>query len=238
MKQSAIGGGVFNEASNESDGVMEHSLQTAQARDIIKNDWTESDYYAQAEGWLSAFWGEQTSFSRAFASLDLTRVVDLACGRGRHTEQILSKAGFVTLIDVNETNIEACKKRFAQYNNVAFLVGSGSDLGEIPSASQTALFCYDAMVHFELEDVISYLRDTYRILRPGGRALFHYSNYTGNPGGNYHDNPHWRNFGSEAVFKHFAMRVGFKVLSSETFSWGSDAKPQQLDALTLLERIG
>jgi ubiquinone/menaquinone biosynthesis C-methylase UbiE len=206
---------------------------------MLKADFQENDYYyasAETEDWLTVFWGDVSPFAKAFAHLDLKHVVELACGRGRHTAQIVSRAGTIILVDINDTNVEACKKRFADHKNIRYFVCSGSDLSDIPSASQTALFCYDSMVHFELEDVISYLKETSRILCPGGRALFHYSNNSQNPGSSYRDNPHWRNFGSEPTFRHLAIRSGFRVLSSEILPWGEGPDfVEALDALTLLE---
>jgi hypothetical protein len=46
-----------------------------------------------------------------------------------------------------------------------------------------------AMVHFEYDAVISYIQDGFRILKYGGRALFHHSNLDTRPDFDYKDNP-------------------------------------------------
>jgi SAM-dependent methyltransferase len=207
----------------------------ADARRVIKADWADSPYYAQSEiANDPVFWGPHFPFLAMFEQLDLSRVIELACGHGRHSARFADRAGQITLVDINEPNIAACRARFAGRDNVSFLVCSGSDLMPLTSGGYTAVFCYDAMVHFELHDIIAYLEEIQRVLVPGGRALLHYSNYTGNPGGSYHDNPHWRNFNSEPLFRHLAMRSGFTVCSSHLLDW---ADSTGLDAVTLIEKV-
>lgn len=122
------------------------------------------------------FWGEDSVFRRKFETLDLRRVIDLGCGHGRHTAQIIDRAGHVTLVDANPRCIEVCRKRFDGCENVSFVLNSGFDLVAIPSGSVTSVFSYDAMVHFEPMDVIGYINELSRVLTTGGRALLHYSN--------------------------------------------------------------
>lgn len=206
-------------------------------RNEIKQHWDHHPYYASAEEWVHEFWGADTRFLRLFKELDLSSVLDLACGHGRHSAQILGKVGPITVSDINASNIEACKKRFSGQKNVKYHVGSGSDFKGIGDTSLTAIFCYDAMVHFEIADVWSYVNDCARVLKKGGRALFHYSNYSANPGGHYRDNPHSRTFCSEAAFRHFASRAGLDVVCSETFGWGAPGLyVPGMDALTLLQK--
>jgi ubiquinone/menaquinone biosynthesis C-methylase UbiE len=207
------------------------------ARSTIKDDWKVSPYYEIAEHYNYFFWDKTSPFAVQFAKLDCRSLLELACGHGRHTDQIINRVGDVTLVDINEENIEACRKRFGERAGVTYLVNSGSDLSAVADGSKTAVFCYDAMVHFEIDDVIAYLKEIYRVLAPGGRALLHYSNYDKAPGNSYHDNPHWRNFNSERLFKHLAIRWGFSILNSEVMNWGFDAEMvTDLDALTLIEK--
>jgi SAM-dependent methyltransferase len=207
-------------------------------RGSIQADWAEHRYYEEAERprMLATFWGPQSLFRRWFETLDLTNVIEVACGRGLHAAQIVDRVGRLTLVDVNEINIAACRERFCGRDNVAFLCNSGGDLLGMADSSATAVYCYDAMVHFEATDVIGYLAEFHRVLRPGGRSLLHYSNFDGNPGGFYRDNPGHRNFFSEKMMRHFADRAGHKVLEHAVFPWalGPDGPPT--DGLILLQR--
>jgi SAM-dependent methyltransferase len=208
-------------------------------RDQIKTDWTDSPYYDRAEknDWLDGFWAPQGLFFSKFVKLDLTNVVELACGHGRHAAKCIDNVGHITLIDVNDTNIDACRKRFAGNPKVSYLVNDGSSLSAIASDSLTSVFCYDAMVHFEAADVIAYVGEIARVLKTGGRALLHYSNCDLFPEGNYKDTPHWRNFFSEKMMRHFANRAGFEVLSSDIFCLGVEGLDIKIaDAVTLFEK--
>ena len=99
--------------------------------------------------------------------LDLTFVVELACGRGRHAERLINRLGTGRYLgtDILLSNVEACRERVGRSDQIAFYPTDGISL-PLPDKTATALFCYDAMVHFDIEIIIAYLRDTARILSP------------------------------------------------------------------------
>lgn len=205
----------------------------------INDDWRRSNYYddAEAPGGDRSFWSDARPFERMFRTLDRRVLVELACGHGRHTAFLLrqpaySDTGRIFLLDVNKENTEFCRERFAGVRAVAVCTNSGHDFQPIGDGEATAIFCYDAMVHFEYDTVISYIKDARRILSVGGRALFHHSNYDKAPGNLYRDNPDWRNFMSKALFAHVAMRSGFTVLEQVVLDWTTP----ESDCLTLLEK--
>lgn len=191
-------------------------------------------YYDRAEqsDWVAGFWDESTPFRRLFSQLDLTMAIELACGHGRHAAQIADRVGGLVLMDVNDTNVAHCLQRFAGYDRIAAVQNSGADFRPLPDGFATAIYCYDAMVHFEMDVVASYLRDTARVLRSGGRALYHHSNYDRAPGSNHREAPGARNFMSQALFVHLSVRAGLRVLESTIMDWDAPAT----DALTLLEK--
>jgi ubiquinone/menaquinone biosynthesis C-methylase UbiE len=215
------------------------SPSVVKIRERLAKDHISTPYYGEAErpDRLDIFWAAGI-FRDRFDQLDLTRVVELACGHGRHTAQFVNRAESVTLVDVVAQNIEACRARFAGRLNVAFLVNDGTSLRGIADSSATAVFSYDSMVHFEAMDIISYLNEIGRVLCPGGRALLHYSNCEDFPEGTYIDQQHWRNFFSEKMMRHFGSRSGFKILSSQTTPWPpSHVNAPRIDAVTLLEKL-
>jgi SAM-dependent methyltransferase len=207
-------------------------------RDAIRRDWSEHRYYRQAEDdeWLAPFWAGDSPFRRQVEHLDLACVIEIGCGRGRHSAQIADQAGRLFLVDINPSNIEACTQRFAGRDHVACICNQGGDLSAIANDAATAAFSYDAMVHFEASDVLTYLSELHRVLRPAGRALLHYSNYEDNPGGFYRDNPGHRNFFSERMMRHFADRAGFAVEYHSIFAWPLGAQGYATDGLVLLRK--
>jgi len=199
----------------------------------INRDWDGAPYYAKAENWLGFFWSPDKPVRKYFNRLDLSRTIELACGHGRHAAQCLDRVGEITLVDVNESNIAHCRQRFAGDPRVRCLVNNGHDLAGCGTGAHTSLFCYDAMVHFELLDVFDYIREMHRVLIPGGLALLHVSNNMQNPGGFYQQNDRWRNFGSVDVVRHVADRLDMPCIAHEIFDWGGSPK---VDGLVLLER--
>lgn len=201
----------------------------------IQDDWDGSPYYVHADdvAWLAPFWAEGSPFLALFRQLRLDAVLELACGHGRHAAQALPMLGRITLVDVLASNIDACRARFGADPRVQYLVNNGNDLPGIADGSITALYCYDAMVHFELLDVLAYLREAARVLAPAGRALLHVSNNQENPEASYRDNRHWRNFGGLDVIRHLAVRCGLTVLAAQPLDWQGEP---QLDGLLLLEK--
>lgn len=214
----------------------------------VADAWIEAPYYEQSEEWLYMFWDKNHKekgeiFSRFFDTLDKRHLVELACGHGRHTNHILNDPVYglevedVRLLDINEENIRFCKERFANCPKVSLFHNNGYDLRPLEDESATAIFSYDAMVHFEYDTVFSYIREAHRVLVPGGRALFHHSNLDKFPGTTYMQNPSWRNFMSKNLFAHVARLTGFYVRGQKTLEWGSSAHAKDIDCVTLLEKL-
>lgn len=192
-------------------------------------------YFARAESAesLATFWAEDSLFRRRFDTLNLESVIELACGRGRHVPQYIGRAGRVTLVDILRKNIDLCKERFAGNGKISYLVNDGKSLAGLPSDSYTAVFSYDAMVHFELLDIFSYLKEMNRVLRRGGRALIHHSNNTKSHKLLFETAEHGRNYMSKDLFAYLAFRAGLEVVEQDVFDWGDSPS---LDCLSLVEK--
>jgi ubiquinone/menaquinone biosynthesis C-methylase UbiE len=164
---------------------------------------------------------------------DLSRAIDFAAGYGRNTRKLLAEgAGHVTMVDVNVDCINHLKTAF-QDDNTAILQVDGLSLIGLDSGGYSFLYTFDAMVHFDLEIVISYLFEFNRVLQDGAYALVHHSNYTGSPGEDFRKNPHWRNFMDATIFKHIARRAGFEIVEQNTTAWGGI---EGLDCITILRK--
>lgn len=195
-----------------------------------------NNYFLVAEDkeHMDIFWKNDSLFYQLFSHLNLEKVVELACGRGRHVPEYLSKAQSIVLVDILKKNIDYCKQRFCSENIIQYYVNNGFDLKEIESDSCTALFTYDAMVHFEMMDIFQYLLETKRILRKGGKALFHHSNNTDNYNVTFSSGRHGRNYMSKQLFAHLADRAGLMVLEQHVIDWAGE---KELDCVTLVEKV-
>lgn len=199
--------------------------------------WDESPYYGKAEDWTWLFWDRNHPFLPLFEQLDLSSVLELACGHGRHSEALLNAypdaVQELHLMDILESNIEFCKNRFREKDKVKFHVNSGSSFDNIESESLTSIFCYDAMVHFHREVVESYLFSATKVLRKDGRALFHHSNYTDDPDSVFGANPHARAFMSQHLIQKYANNAGLVIVEQHVIDWGTS---KNLDCITLFEK--
>jgi len=204
----------------------------SQSIETVKAPWVGSNYYQEAERWTFVFWDAGRPFRKWFDRLDLTDTIDLACGHGRHGEKSAPLCGRLTMIDVLPENVDVCRRRLGHLANVDFASTEGASY-PVPNASVSAIYCYDAMVHFSPMIVESYLTDTARVLRPGGMALFHHSNYAAPTDQHYGLNPHARNHMTLAQFSEMAQRAGLAVSDQMPLAWGGEA---DLDGLTLVQR--
>src|ERR1700733_8772449 len=219
-------------------GLVRSSPIIEKYRSLLRDSHIESSYYGCAESseWLGEFWRESGTFKPLFDQLNLTSVVELACGHGRHSAQVVDRVGSLTLVDINRSNIEFCIDRFSAYRNIRFVINNGTDLIDLDDGQYTSLFCYDSMVHFEAFDTISYVMEISRILVSGGRALLHYSVNESNPEESFDSDPAWRNFFSEPLMRHAASRANFGVLERKIFDWPVGSANSKTDGLILLEK--
>jgi ubiquinone/menaquinone biosynthesis C-methylase UbiE len=199
----------------------------------VAEAWAESTYYNDAERWTFLFWAPHTEFRRLFDKLDLTYVIELACGHGRHSENIVQQAGRIVLMDIFESNLEFCRNRLGSNPKLSYIRGDGGTFRPVDDNSVTAIFCYDAMVHFSPAMVRSYLHDAARVLRPGGKALFHHSNYPAPQDRHYGQNPHARNHMTAALFAAYVQAAGLSVVETKVIPWSGQA---DLDALSLVRK--
>ena len=201
--------------------------------EVVGEAWKKSAYYADAEQWTFIFWDADQPFRSFFDRLDLRAVLELACGHGRHSEIVASKSSSLTLMDIHPENLDSCRARLAGSGNVRFLTNSDYDFVPVEDGSLSAIFCYDAMVHFSPDLIASYLVDAARVLKPGGRALFHHSNRDADPDVHYGQNLQARNRMTLARFAELADQAGLMVMDARPIDWAGIA---ELDGLTLVRK--
>jgi SAM-dependent methyltransferase len=192
--------------------------------------WTaKHEYFALAEVTYDEVW--RTLISPFLDDCDLSSTIDLAAGHGRNSRKLAERADRLLILDIQSDNVATCRRRFSGLPNVTCAKNNGYDLHPAEDEAWTLVFCFDSMVHFEPEVVRSYLRDTRRVLRRGGRGFFHHSNYV--LGKDWPANPHARNYMSADLFAGFAEAEGLAVVRQSVFDWGH---VPELDCITLVEK--
>jgi ubiquinone/menaquinone biosynthesis C-methylase UbiE len=220
---------------NESKNKNEHLSKIVASEAFHWGNNVAVDYHGLAASHMDAHWSTIIFPILSSYQIDMSETIDFACGRGRNARKLKKAgAGNLTLVDVNAENIDYCDQNLVPLGGYSTFLNNGYDLHPLPSQAYTFVYSFDAMVHFDLEIVLSYITEFARVLRPGGFAFIHHSNFTGNPGGSFQQNPHWRNFMSAAIFKHAAVHSGSDVLRQETFAWGGVA---DIDCITVMRRL-
>ncbi|MBG0810181.1 class I SAM-dependent methyltransferase [Methylosinus sp. H3A] len=73
--------------------------------------------------------------------------------------------------DVAENMLGHIRQRLAAFDNVRTVATSGFDLSAVPDASVDVVYSTVVFMHLEEWDRYSYIKEGFRILRPGGRML-------------------------------------------------------------------
>jgi ubiquinone/menaquinone biosynthesis C-methylase UbiE len=74
-------------------------------------------------------------------------------------------------VDVSENMLGHIRRRLAKFNNVRTVASSGYDLAPIPDQSVDLVYCTVVFMHLDEWERYNYIREGFRILRPGGRML-------------------------------------------------------------------
>lgn len=166
-------------------------------------------------------------------------MADLASGAGGIALTTISKLqerGYtierLVLIDVLQTNLDAAsqlvRNKFPNIKIETF-VCNGNNFDGFPFEPVDLLYCWDAMVHFDIHDVAGYLKTLENVLN--GIAIFHHSNYY-QIVNNIENIIHWRNFMSQYIFQQLAISVGHTVIDQTVIDWYSTPS---LDCITTLK---
>jgi SAM-dependent methyltransferase len=98
-------------------------------------------------------------------------VLDLGCGSGSNTVLLADRGACVTGLDLSPDLVELARQRIAGNHvagNVSFMVGSAHAI-DLPDASMDVVFGMAILHHVDLQQTAA---EVWRVLRPGGRAIF------------------------------------------------------------------
>jgi ubiquinone/menaquinone biosynthesis C-methylase UbiE len=73
--------------------------------------------------------------------------------------------------DVSENMISHIKQRLGEFKNVRTVTTNGFDLSEIPSESIDVVYCTVVFMHLDEWERFGYIKEGFRVLKPGGRML-------------------------------------------------------------------
>jgi ubiquinone/menaquinone biosynthesis C-methylase UbiE len=190
---------------------------------------SSSPYFSEAERDMAKQWKE--FIWPGIQRSDFTSVLEIACGHGRNSERLSRLADNLTLVDVNEHCVEACRKRFGErvdrlaggsFCRMRYVVTDGASLPGVEDASITLVYSWDSMVHFDTRVVAMYLRECARVMKPGATGFIHHSNLlNAQPGCSEHfrENTHWRSRTSAEQVAGYVASAGLELVRQSVISW-------------------
>ncbi len=184
-----------------------------------RSRWNEWDWSAGGEEWnFSPEW-KQGLLDCVLARWIPAgaRVLEIGPGAGRWSEHLLARASRLTLVDVSDTALELCRRRFAGDGRVEYVRSEGGELRGVPGASIDAAWSFDVFVHVAPVDQASYLAELARVLAPGGVAVIHHAD--GRNRGVLPSRHGWRAPMSRELFAALARERGLTV-ERQFDSWG------------------
>jgi ubiquinone/menaquinone biosynthesis C-methylase UbiE len=114
------------------------------------------------------------TFIAANVSSDST-VLEIAPGHGRWSSEIVNRCKALYLVDLSPSCIDYCKRRFAKYSHIQYIVNDGQSLDAISDACIDFVWSYDSFVHMEADVIGPYFKEIYRVLKRGRKAVIHHA---------------------------------------------------------------
>jgi ubiquinone/menaquinone biosynthesis C-methylase UbiE len=98
-------------------------------------------------------------------------VLEIGAGVGRVGAVIAPLCREWIGVDVSENMLAHIRKRLAHLNNVRTVATSGYDLAAIPGTSVDLVYCSVVFMHLDEWERYNYIKEGFRVLRPGGQML-------------------------------------------------------------------
>lgn len=202
------------------------TIEENRERWLIYNWSEEGDEWSAEWGGTPYLW-YGTIFPRIQAFFPAGSILEIAPGYGRCTQYLLSLCRELTVVDLAEKCINACRERFKTSPYIKYFVNDGKSLDMINNNSIDFVFSWDSLVHAESEVLFSYLKHLATKLKQGGYGFIHHSNIGAfkNPetGELSVENLHWRATSMTAeLFREYCNEVGLKCISQEIIGWGGE----------------
>jgi SAM-dependent methyltransferase len=139
------------------------------------------------------------------------KILEIAPGFGRITQFLSILAGELVVIDLNPLCIQKTREKLGNHV-LAYLVNDGKSLTGVRDSSQDLVFSFDSFVHMHANVSEEYVKEIYRVLKPGGHSFIHHSwIYQGS--NNSFDNSAGRANMSPELFKSFVENNNMEIIS-------------------------
>jgi len=102
------------------------------------------------------------------------KILEIAPGFGRITQFLSILAGELIVVDLNPLCIEKTRNKL-KHHVLAYFVNDGKSFSKVRNNSQDLVFSFDSFVHMHANVTEEYIKEIYRVLKPGGQSFIHHS---------------------------------------------------------------
>ena len=139
------------------------------------------------------------------------KILEIAPGFGRITQFLSILAGELIVVDLNPLCIEKTKDKL-KHHVLAYFVNDGKSIPKVRNNSQDLVFSFDSFVHMHSNVTEEYIKEIFRVLKPGGQSFIHHSwIYAGSE--NSRENVGGRANMSPEQFKELVEKYNMEVIS-------------------------
>jgi len=138
-------------------------------RDARNNRWDPVVFFERGKKEIAA---ALEYLGRLGLEVENGRAMDFGCGVGRLTQALCEHFEEAVGIDISSSMIEAARRFNRHGDHCRYLVNTTDDLAQLDDASFDFVYSNISLQHSPPEASKRYIAEFFRILRPGGIALF------------------------------------------------------------------
>jgi SAM-dependent methyltransferase len=199
-----------------------------------ENNWTDNGHeWSGPFGTTENLWNKEIfDFIKDFRD---KKILEIAPGFGRITQFLSILASELIVIDLNPLCIEKTKEKLGNHV-LEYLINDGKSLIGVKDNSQDLVFSFDSFVHMHENVIEEYIKETYRVLKPGGRAFIHHSLLNGGSENSFENSAGRSNMSSEK-FKLFVEENNMGIVSQTKIKFKPLHGWNGFDMISIFEKL-
>jgi ubiquinone/menaquinone biosynthesis C-methylase UbiE len=162
------------------------------------------------------------------------KILEIAPGHGRLTQFLSILASELLVVDLNPNCIKKTKEKLG-HHVLGYFINNGNDLPKIRDNSQDLVFSFDSFVHFHKNVIDDYLKEIFRVLKPGGKAYIHHSWLEGGSDYSFH-NYAGRSTMDPIIFKSLVEKNNMSVIVQKPITFEPLGEWDGTDNITIFEK--
>jgi SAM-dependent methyltransferase len=162
------------------------------------------------------------------------KILEIAPGFGRITQFLSILASELIVVDLNPTCIEKTKSKL-KHHVLAYFVNDGKSIPKVRDNSQDLVFSFDSFVHMHANVTEEYVKEIYRVLKPGGQAFIHHSWFYGGNDESFKNIAGRANMSPE-IFKDLVEQNNMIIISQDTIQFEPKGLWNGTDCISIFKK--